>query len=654
MNVENTTPINDPDKKEIKIIQELFISNKLIEANKKIKQQLTQYPKSSVLYNMLGVVLAGEKKFKEAIENYYQSIKINPKYVQAYNNLGASLYSLGKIDEAIQKYQKAIEIEPKHADSHNNLGTALKELGKNEKSVQSYQKAIEINPNHADAHNNLGVFFKNIKDFKKSIYHYEKTIQIKPNSPVAYSNLGNAYKELGDYEKAVSSYEKAIEINPKHVDAYYNLGTLFEKLNEFEKANSYYSKAIEILPNHQSAYTNLLFVTCWSNNNSKYLKIAEKYYETIPKYGEKNLAHKTSSQKNIKVGFVSGDYRSHSVVFFLLDTFKYLKKKEVQLFAYSNNLKEDSFTKLIKQYFDNWELVFHKTDRDLTNLIRKDNLDILFDLSGHTANNRLAIFKNRCAPVQATWCGWLASTGVKEIDYIVGDKYATPLPDQIRFTEKIYQLKRIWECLSISDLNFKDLGIRKNNEKNVIFGCLVNPAKVNEAVINVWSKILNQSSNTKLFFKDGFFDIPEVRKKLIKKFENNKVNKSQLIIEGKSSRAKHMDSYNKIDMVLDTFPASGGTTSFEASYMGVPILTKINENSFWFRTGESINKNLNMNAWIAKDENDYIQKAIKFSEDKKYLINLKPELRNFALKSPLFNSNDFSNDFYEMLSSIRK
>ena len=414
-------------------------------------------------------------------------------------------------------------------------------------------------------------------------------------------------------------------------------------------------KTIEIQPDHQSAYTNLLFITCWSNNNNKYLKIAKKYYEAIPKYEEKGLIHyKTSSQKILKVGFVSGDFRSHSVIFFLLDTFKHLRKKEIQLFAYSNNLNEDSFTKLIKQYFDNWELVFHKTDKDLINLIRKDNLDILFDLSGHTANNRLAVFKNRCAPVQATWCGWLASTGVKEIDYIIGDKYATPLSDRNKFTEKIYQLKRIWECLSISDLDFKDLVIKKNNEKYVIFGSLVNPAKINETVINVWSKILNQTDNSKLFLKDGFFDIPEVRKKFIKKFEDNKVNKNKLIIEGKSSRAKHMDCYNKIDIVLDTFPASGGTTSFEASYMGVPILTKINENSFWFRTGESINKNLKMDDWIAKDENDYIQKAIKFSANKNYLINLKIELRNLALKSSLFDSKNYSNDFYEMLLNIKK
>ena len=654
MTVDKKIVQNEPSQEKIKFILELFNSNKLIDAKIEIDKELIVYPKSPILFNILGAVFVGQNKLQEALINYKKSIKINPNYAQAYNNLGVCMYKLNRITEAIQNYQKAIEIQPNHADSHNNLGAAFKELGENEKSIKCYQKAIEIQPNQADAHNNLGTIFKELKEYEKSIHHYEKTIQINPNSPIAFSNLGNVYKGLGEHEKAISWHQKAIQINPEYADAFYNLGTLFEKLNEFEKADSYYSKAIEIQPDHQSAYTNLLFITCWSNNNNKYLKIAKKYYEAIPKYEEKGLLHyKTSSQKILKVGFVSGDFRDHSVIFFLLDTFKYLRKKEIQLFAYSNNLNEDSFTKLIKQYFDNWELVFHKTDKDLINLIRKDNLDILFDLSGHTANNRLAVFKNRCAPVQATWCGWLASTGVKEIDYIIGDKYATPLSDQNKFTEKIYQLKRIWECLSISDLDFKDLVIKKNNEKHVIFGSLVNPAKLNDTVINVWSKILNQTANAKLFLKDGFFDIPEVRKKFIKKFEDNKVNKNKLIIEGKSSRAKHMDCYNKIDIVLDTFPASGGTTSFEASYMGVPILTKINENSFWFRTGESINQNLNMSDWIAKDENDYVQKAVKFSENKNHLNNLKTELRNSALKSSLYDSKNYCNDFYEMLLNIK-
>ena len=185
----------------------------------------------------------------------------------------------------------------------------------------------------------------------------------------------------------------------------------------------------------------------------------------------------------------------------MLDTLKYLKEREIKLFAYSNNFKEDNFTKLIKQYFDNWNLVVHKTDKNLINLIRKDSLDILFDLSGHTANNRLAVFKNRCAPVQVSWCGWLASTGVKEMDYIIGDKYVTPLSDQNKFTEKIYHMKKIWQCYSTYESLSKLVAIKKNNEKYVIFGSFVNNMKINENVINTWSKILKALPNSKLFLK---------------------------------------------------------------------------------------------------------------------------------------------------------
>ena len=645
---------NDPPQEKIKLVLEFFNSNKLEEAKSEIKKQLDIYPKSSLLFNILGAVFAGQNRLEDAFINYNKSIKINPKYFQAYINLGVCKHKSGKIKEAIQSYEKAIEIEPNNANAHNNLGAAHKELGENKKSIKCYEKAIQIEPNHADAHNNLAVVFNEIKEYKKSIQHYEKAIQINPKSPVACSNLGNVYKRLGEFEKAINWYEKAIQIDPKYPDSYHNLGTVYGgELVEPEKAVGYYLKAIEMQPNHPLANSNLLFNTCWLNNN-EYLKNAKKYYEKIYRYEDKKFTNiKNSRQKILRVGFISGDFKNHSVIFFLLDTLKYLKKKEIKLFAYNNNSYEDNFTKLIKQCFDNWVLVVHKSDKDLINLIRKDNLDILFDLSGHTANNRLAIFKSRCAPVQASWCGWLASTGIKEIDYIIGDKYATPLSDQSRFTEKIYQLKRIWECLSIPESYLKVPFIKKNKEKHIVFGYFGNITRVNEKVLNVWSNILNQIPNSKLFLKCRWFDIPEAKRKIIKNFDKIKINKNQLTTEGKSSRGTYLESYNKVDIMLDTFPISGSTTSFDSSYMGVPTLTKINENSFWFRTGESINKNLNMNDWIAKDENDYVQKAIKFSENKNHLINLKSELRNLAMKSSLFDSKNYSNDFYEMLLDIR-
>ena len=227
----------------------------------------------------------------------------------------------------------------------------IKNRGEREKSITCFQKAIDIQPKHADAYNNLGAEFKQLKEYKKSIYYYREAIKIKP-SPAVYSNLGNVFKGLGEYDKAINYQEKAIQINPEYTDAYYNLATIFDKLKEFEKAIKYYLKVIAIQPNHPNAYNNLLFCICWSNNNEKYLKFAKKNYESISRYDEKKLiSFKNSNKKILNIGFVSGDLRDHSVVYFLLDTLKYLRNKNLKLFAYSNNEIEDDFTKLIKKYF---------------------------------------------------------------------------------------------------------------------------------------------------------------------------------------------------------------------------------------------------------------------------------------------------------------
>tara|TARA_B100000029_G_scaffold473521_1_gene514993 strand:+ start:1019 stop:2983 length:1965 start_codon:yes stop_codon:yes gene_type:complete len=654
MNVVDSKEKNEPSKEEIKLILDLFKLNKLEEANRKVDNILIKYPKSSILFNILGAILSEQNKLEKAVEKYNESIKNNPNYFQAYNNLGVCLYKKGEIREAIYNYHKAIKIKPNHSDSHNNLGIAFKEIGEYENSINSFKKAIEVDENHADAHNNLGTIYKQIKEYKQSIYHYEKAISIKPNSPATYSNLGNLYKAMGKYEKAISLHKKAMQVDEGYADAYYNLGTLFEKLNNFIDATKNYEKAIEIQPDHAGANSNLLFNLCWSENNTNYLKIAENYSNAIKILNKKNLIPTNKSvEKKLNIGFVSGDFRNHSVSFFLMDTLKYLKNKNLQLIAYSNNIFEDNITKLIKRYFNKWNLVVHKTDKELVDLIGKDNIDVLVDLSGHTAYNRLSIFKNRCAPTQISWCGWLASTGIKEIDYIIGDKYVTPLSNQKKFCEKIYQMKNIWQTFSPSLFEASTPTLKKNDNKHIIFGSFVNNAKINDSVINTWGKILDQIPSSKLFLKCTSFDIPEAKENFIKRLKN-RIKEKQLIIEGKSSRADYLDNYNKIDIVLDTFPASGGLTSFDASYMGVPVLTKINNDTFWFRSGESINKNLKMDEWIAKDESEYIQKALKFSEDKKSLFVLKNELRNITLKSSLFDPKKYSNDFYEMLLNVKR
>ena len=655
MNIDSKKVEDQINREKIKIILKLFNLNKLIEAKKEVEKQLITNPNSFVLFNILGAVLAAQNQLEKALISYKQSIKINPNFFQAHNNLGVCLFRLDKIEEAILSYQKSLEIQPEQADANNNLGIAFGELGNYDKSLEFFKKAIKINSNHADAHNSIGTEFKRLKDYKKAVNHYREAIKINPNFVEAYSNLGNVYKVLNEYDNAISYNKKAIKINSRYAEGYFNLASIFDELNETQKSTENYLKAIEIQPNHINSYNNILFNMCWATNNKEYLEIAKKKYNFLPKYSEKKLTNiHTSTEKKLNIGFVSGDLRNHSVLFFILDTLKYLKNENLKLFAYCNNEIKDDFTKLIKEHFYKWVLIIYKKDIELINLIRKDNIDILIDLSGHTANNRLAIFKNRCAPVQATWCGWLASTGIKEIDYIIGDKHATLKSDQKRFSEKIFQLKNIWQCSSLSNPNLKKAKVEVSTEKNVVLGSFSNPLKINDSIIKVWSQILRESSNTRLFLKNFSFSIPEVKKKIIEKFDYNKVDINQLIIEGQSKRSSYFECYNRIDIVLDTFPANGGATSFDASYMGVPVLTKSNNQSHWFRSGESINKNLAMEEWIAKDEEDYVTKALNFSEDKNKLVNLKKQLISSARKSTLFDSKKFSSDFYEMLLRIKK
>jgi len=573
-----------------------------------------------------------EDKFKEALKSHQEKdlktaekllieiLKVEPNHLNTNFFLGTILLQKKDFDRSRELFLKVISLNPENPDSYNNLGIAMKELGQKSKAITCFQKAIEFKPDHNTAHNNLGIVLK----------------------------------ELGEYDRAQNSYEKAIQIDANNAEAYNNLGIIFTEYGEHEKSAECFQKAIAIKPNFLKAYGNLLFNYCWLDGGRKYLGLAKKYCDLIPNYNENlGVKRKISGEKTLKIGFISGDFKDHPVTYFLLDTLKNLKKKNVKLFAYSNNIIKDDYTLLLEKNFDKWTITFNKSDQDVIKIIRDDSLDILFDLSGHTKGNQLFVFKNRCAPVQATWSGWLASTGIKEIDYIVGDPYVLSSNYQSRFVEKIYTLKKIWQSMSISNLDPNIFFTEKRNDNTIIFGSFNNTIKINENVLKTWCKILNKVSNSKLFLKYGSLDIPEIKKNFISKLKLNGIDENQIIMEGRSSRKDYLKCYNKIDIILDSFPIGGVTTNFEASYMGVPILTMSNENNVWFNGGVSINKNLNMKDWIAANEEDYISKAIKFSENKKNLLDLKKDLRNTALKSPLFNSEDFSNNFYEMILDLK-
>jgi len=612
-----------PDQQTIDEVLNLFKSGKLSKAKIEIENYIKKFPKSFVLFNILGAVCAGQDELEVAINHHKKSIEINPDYAEGYNNLGIAFQKLGLFEEAVKNYKKTLKLKPDFSLAYNNLGVVLKSLNKLDEALLTSKKAIELDPKFADAHNNIGAILQ----------------------------------DMGNYEEAYKFYKKAIKLKSSYSEAYYNLGILLKKLGKIEECVENFQKAVTVNQKNNRAYSNYLFnlnyLTKYDDNY--YIEEAKKFGLSLKEIDDQLcIPYKYNvNPKKLTVGFVSADLRNHPVGYYLIDTLKYLKKKDTKLVAYHNSTKTDDLTEKLKRHFDIWHNIKDKNDLKVVNLIRENGVHILIDMSGHTAKNRLSIFLNKPAPIQVTWIGYNASTGLKEIDYIIGDQYVTPLENKNQFTENILQLPNIWSCLSKPAFKIKKENCSPALKNGFItFGSFNNLSKINDNVIDVWSEILKRVENSKLFLKAKELDNLKMVENIRKKFQKNGISAEKIIIEGKSkTREEMLTKYNQIDIALDPFPYSGITTSFESVWMGVPLYV-LKGNNFYSRTGISINKNLGMEDWIANNEKDYIIKILKLTSDFNQLSQTREYLINKVDNSTLFDSSLFADNFNKMLWEI--
>jgi len=611
-----------------------------------------------------------EEKIKEIIQNYNlgnflkaedlvkRLLTRNSKDYQLCNIYGLILLKLHKTEGAISYFQRSIQIKSNFFEAHFNLLKLLYDLKKYDEAILQSKKCLKINSKSTNTLLLLGNLYNKLNQEKKSEKYFREILKINLEDSNAYYSLANLYKKKADYEKAIDNYKLAIKFNKNYFAAYNNLGALYQEIGKFDLAILNFKSVIKINPSFSGAYQNYLFCLNFSRyfDLNLYLKLAKKFKQSLPKIDLDKIRQFPKiikTDKKIRIGFVSGDYGNHPVSYYLLNTINHISDEKFKLIAYSNSNRMDEITLELKKRFNIWRKINHLNDTEVINLVKKDSVDILFDLSGHTAKNRLSIFVNKPAPVQVTWCGYNASTGLKEIDYIIGDPYVVPLSDQKYFTEKIFQLPNTFQCISIND----DIKIDQSSyqdKKNVIFGSFNNLSKINDNVIDVWSEILKRVENSKLFLKAKQLDNLKMVENIRKKFQKNGINAEKIITEGRSkTREEMLKKYNQIDIALDPFPYSGVTTSFESVWMGVPLLTKKGSN-FYSRIGVSINKNLSMDDWIANNEKDYISKAISKVSDLEKLFQIKKELRNKFLKSPLSNTKQYAKHFENFLNLIWK
>lgn len=584
------------------------LSLKLIKKNKKDFQLQNIY--ATILYNL--------KEFNQAIEIYKLALNLNPNFYQAQYNLAKLYCDLKNYEKANIELQKCLNLEPNSIEVLLLLGNLNLKFKKYQLAEKNYLSILDKNPKDFRGYYSLGNLFKKKQQFEEAIKYYNKAIYANSKDFASYNNLANIYQEQGQYRLAINNYKKAIEINPRLLSTYSNY---IYSLNFFEHFNY-----------------------------NEFLEVIKKFKKNIPKLKFNQNIKKNNLNKKINIGFVSGDFGIHPVSFFLIDLIDKINKKKFNLFAYSNSERNDSMTNELKKKFSSWIQVNNMNDETLIKIIKKDNIDILFDLSGHTGHNRLSIFVNRAAPIQITWLGYNASTGLSEIDYIIVDPHVISDKEKKLFSEKLLFMPETFQNIKIKE-NVKILD-KNENKKDVIFGCFNRFSKINDEVINIWSKILEKNKSAKIFLKSKEFSDIYFKKKIIQKFKHYKINEEQIILDGKEySREEFMNLYNKIDIMLDTFPYSGITTSIEGIWMGVPLLTLVGKR-YYSRIGYSINNNLKLNDWNVFNKNDYVRTALSKAGNYKDLIKLKASLRDRIEASPIFDSDSFARNFEDLLLKI--
>ena len=421
-----------------------------------------------------------------------------------------------------------------------------------------------------------------------------------------------------------------------------------------EKASFFYEKLLEINPNFKNIWSSFLASLNYHSkyDQKKYLEFCNKFDQFL-KLEIDEFRPNIKKNKKIKVGFLSADFKYHSVSLFLNDLIKKLNKEEFELFAISNLEKtnHDEMTIDLKNNFDEWYDVNNISDIESVKLIRSLNLDILIDLSGYTYKNRVSVMRARCAPKQVLWLGYNNSLGVKNIDYIIADPNLVKKEEYNLYKEKIIFMPKIWNALP-KPINLPEINLKQKKDDCFIYGSFNNFQKISSETINTWSKIL-KDGNAKLILKSSSsFDEKNLNKSLINKFKKENIEEDKIeILSRKKTYSEHLESYNKIDLSLDTFPYPGVTTSFESVSMGTPVLTMKGFN-FNSRCGESINKNLNLENLIANNEDDYIDKALLIKKENKIDQKYKQNLRSEALKSCLFDTETFAKDFGSLLKSL--
>ena len=619
-------------------------AGRLADAEALYRQILAVQPNHADALHLLGLVAHQVGRDDIAADLIRQSIVFGPNNPVAHFNLSAACRALERFDEAMSACRRALELKPDYPEALLGFGNALRDRGQFDEAIAAYRRALELKPDYPEAHINLGTALTAQGRLDEAVAAYRDALALRPGLPEAYNNLGAALKDRGQYDEAVDACRRALEIKPDYAAAHNNLGNALREQGELDGALAAYRRAIEIKPDHAGAHGNLIYTlhflpgqdagtiggeqSRWNRQFSDPLKPL-----IAPRFNSPAVAGR------LRIGYVSPDFRDHAVGRFALPLLERHDRERFEFLCYSGVLQPDWMTERFRALAGGWRNTIGVSDVRLAEIIREDGVDILVDLALHTGGNRLPVFARQPAPVQVSWLGYPGSAGLPSIRYRLTDAQMDPMEEgPPSAAEEPVRLPDCWCCYNPVGESPEINALPACSANGVTFGSLNNFAKVNESVLALWSSVLEAVKGSRLIM---FCPEGRTRERALALFGARGITAQRVDLVGYLPRLEYLRLYQRIDIGLDPFPCNGMTTTCDAFWMGVPVVTAPGALPV-SRAGLSILTSIGLEAFAASSEADYLRVAMELAADLPRLEALRSTLRSRMLASPLMDAPRFA------------
>jgi protein O-GlcNAc transferase len=618
-------------------------AGRLAEAEAIYRKIVAENPDHAEALNRLGLVLRMAGQTEAAVEVIRRAIALSADNGAYYNNLGIALHQAGRVDEAVLALESATRLKPDSAGGHSNLGFALLDQGRAADAVASLRRAIFLKPDLAEAHNNLGNALAELGEIDEAIRSYGMAIELKPNLADAHYNLGEAWRKRGKIDESIESYGRAIRLNPNSAKSHNNLGVALKDAGRLDESICEYREALRLKPDFAAAHSNLVYAIHFHPGwDAKMIREehqrwneqhARQFQKLIQPHGNDR-----NCRRRLRIGYVSPDFREHPVGRFLLPLLSGHDRERFEIYCYSDVRRTDRVTELLYRHTDRWQETARLSDERLSELIRNDKIDILIDLTMHMANNRMLVFARKPAPVQATYLAYCSTTGLEAMDYRLSDSHLDPPgTDEGIYGEKSIRLAETYWCYEPPE-GAPEVGALPASAAGVVtFGCLNNFCKVSPEALNAWAKLLEIVPQSRLILHG-----PEGghRQRVWDFMAGKGIGRERISFVGAVPLLEYLNIYHRIDIALDPFPYAGGTTTCDALWMGVPVVTLAGRTAVG-RAGVSILSNVGLPELIGQSHDAYVEIAAALGNDLGRLGELRRTLRRRMAASPIMDSRRY-------------